>query len=131
MWGDGEGNSMSERPTSQILAERKAPLEAQSPAALPLIFRISLTLMGPEFFICMSFSTSFFYFLSIYTRKSWSTVSQLSWESASVICRQSGVSCTVTMSLFLPLAYSLLPRTSCASCIKLCCLSQKSSLFFS
>lgn len=44
--------------------------------------------MGPEFFICMSFSTSFFSFLSIYTRNSCSTVSQLSWESASVICHQ-------------------------------------------
>ena len=41
---------------------------------------------SPEFFICMSFSTSSFSFPRIYSRNSRSTVSRLSWESASVVC---------------------------------------------
>lgn len=91
--------------------------------------------MGPEFFISyMSFS--YIIFLLTFQILTQGTlvppVSQLTWENASVICSQMcAVSCAVTVPFFFPLSFSLSVRTSHASCTKLCCLSQKSSLFFS
>lgn len=118
----GAGNRKV-RSTSQILAEGKAPLGARRPAALPL----------NSSFVCRSL-----HHLSPFRESTQGTLAPPSPGSRGRVPLSSvGSSCAVTVSravtvsLFLPLAYSLLLRTSCASCINLCCLSQKSSLFFS
>lgn len=123
----GSGGGNSKRATSQISA-------AKRPAALPLIFRISLTSMGlNSAFVCRSL-----HHLSTFRESTQGTLAPPSPSSRGRVPLSSvGSSCAVTVSravrvsLFLPLAYSLLLRTSCASCIKLCCLSQRSSLFLS